>query len=378
MNMTIVLAASRFAAALLFVLGVSIANATTYVATPIGAPGDLSSQARAMNAFGQVTGIWYPTNNTVTSFLYDRGSMFDIGGNGAASYSGNAINGLGQVLMTSSLSGGAPLLYSAGVATNLSALTGGRLRTATGINDTGAIVGLGRLTPNSPNRAMLYANGILTDLGTISGSGSSTAIAINNSGMITGASSNASLGRFDAFLYNGTQMIDLDPNGVGLTSVGQAINNLSEVAGYVDVSTSSGFVRHAFKYSGGFMKDIGTLGGKESFAYGINDSGTVVGYALNAGGDQRGFVYSNGTMVDLNSVAFDIHGNHIPKITDAFGINNAGQIIANVGNVVFPRGYLLTPVPIPEPSSLLLILFGISALSLQLLRPSIVELLKGH
>ena len=37
-------------------------------------------------------------------------------------------------------------------------------------------------------------------------------------------------------------------------------------------------------------------------AFGINDSGQVVGYSTNADGHERAFLYSNGTMIDLGTL----------------------------------------------------------------------------
>lgn len=63
------------------------------------------------------------------------------------------------------------------------------------------------------------------------------------------------------------------------------------------------------------MTDLGALGGynNNSYAYGINDSGQIVGYSRTASGDHA-FIYDNG-MIDLG-----IDGG-------ALGINNSGQIV---------------------------------------------------
>ena len=48
---------------------------------------------------------------------------------------------------------------------------------------------------------------------------------------------------------------------------------------------------------------IGTLGGSESFAYSINDSGQVAGYTLLAGDTEtRAFLYTGGAMQNLGTL----------------------------------------------------------------------------
>src|SRR5688572_3921176 len=77
--------------------------------------------------------------------------------------------------------------------------------------------------------------------------------------------------------------------------------------------------------------DLGTLGGAESFAYGLNDSDVVVGYANDASGRHRAFRFADangngvrdpGEMTDLGALAGNGH-----QHSAAWGINDAGQIV---------------------------------------------------
>ena len=70
-------------------------------------------------------------------------------------------------------------------------------------------------------------------------------------------------------------MQDLGTLG-GASSVANAINQNSDVVG----SSATGSATHAFIYSGGVMKDVGTLDLAYSEAHGLNDLGTVVGTLL--------------------------------------------------------------------------------------------------
>jgi len=86
------------------------------------------------------------------------------------------------------------------------------------------------------------------------------------------------------------------------------------------------------------MRDLSTSGGDDT-AYGINDARQVVGQSRPAGGTYYAFI--TGTdgagMTDLNSLV------HLPNgatLTEARGINNAGQVIA-IGTIPEPESYAL-------------------------------------
>ncbi len=53
------------------------------------------------------------------------------------------------------------------------------------------------------------------------------------------------------------------------------------------------------------MTDLGTLGGSDSYAYGINDSGQIVGGSYTSSGDYHAFLYANGAMADLGTLGGD-------------------------------------------------------------------------
>jgi probable HAF family extracellular repeat protein len=97
------------------------------------------------------------------------------------------------------------------------------------------------------------------------------------------------------------------------------------------------------------MYDLGTLGGENSSARGINAAGWVVGTADTSTGSDA-FLYENGVMYDLNSLIGNAPG---IDLTEALAINDNGQILANGPNGT----YLLTPIP--EPSSLWLAFTGL-------------------
>jgi fibronectin-binding autotransporter adhesin len=228
---------------------------------------------------------------------------------------------------------------SPGPMTDLGSLPGGLGSYATGINDSGTVVGYARIA--NDDHAFSYSDGTMTDLGTLGGT-SSYAFGINDSGTVVGYS-HTPLGYFHAFsdpTDTPGAMVDLGTLPGGLQSFAEGINNSGTVVG--EAGTSGGSY-HAFSYSDGTMTDLGTLGGSNSNANAVNNSGVIVGSAQTSNGGYDAFIYSNGVMSDLNSLAVNL-----PKSwtsLNAIGINNFSDIVGFGTNAYdYEQAFLLTPI----------------------------------
>jgi probable HAF family extracellular repeat protein len=131
-------------------------------------------------------------------------------------------------------------------------------------------------------------------------------------------------GPYHAFLYEDGQMKDLGTLGGG-SSEAYGINDSGRVIG--GSNTSSG-ERHAFLYENGQMKDLGTLGGGYSQATAINNSGQVVGQSSTSSGEVHAFLYEDGQMKDLGTL-----GGTTMSIANA--INDSGQVVGTSGSRAF-------------------------------------------
>ncbi|MBR7839274.1 hypothetical protein KDL01_38795 [Actinospica durhamensis] len=79
-------------------------------------------------------------------------------------------------------------------------------------------------------------------------------------------------------------------------------------------------LEHAFRFSGGAMTDLGTLGGQDSAATAVNAAGTLVGSADTAAGYSHAFVEVGGTMTDLGTL------DGAAASSEALAINSSGQV----------------------------------------------------
>jgi probable HAF family extracellular repeat protein len=291
-------------------------------------PGGNASYATAINNLGQVAGY---TNTD--AFLYGNGVMTDLGTLGGSSSAALGMNDSGTVVGWADSAGDTThgFLYTNGTMVNLTpgSFTGG----AQGINGVGQVVGWYSYG-TSGTQPFLYSNGVKTNLGTFPTGSATYTLSINDSGQVVGYTFQPGLTGEQPFLIeNGTTTI-FDVSGAF-----QMINASGQVVGGTYLSNT---VRHALLYSNGTMNDLGTLGGSNSWAYGINTGGKVVGDAYTTSGAQHAFLYANGTMVDLNNL---IPSNSGWVLKTATAINDSGQIVGyGIGPSSPNDAYLLTPV----------------------------------
>jgi probable HAF family extracellular repeat protein len=289
-----------------------------------------SGAANSLNNFGEIVGI-----RSNSAFLYSAGQTISIDTGGSA----NGINDQHQVVGVSSSNRG--FLYENGVMRDLGDLGYGGDVVATGINNTGQITGYASGT--TATHAFLYTNGAMQD---ISQGGAAFARGINDHGEVVGSLLNSR-----AFLYSGGITTDLGTLG-GTASVARGINNEHVMVG--DSYIAGNTLRHAFVYKNGQMQDMTPSLNRESFAYGINDAGDIVGTVASSSLPQYAFLYLQGALVDLNLMLAAGSG---WELTNAADINDLGQIAgAGYLNGEY-HAFLLSPVP--ELSGLLQLSFGL-------------------
>lgn len=323
----------------------------SFAATPIANTlGGTNSWGYGINASGQVTGSADIAGDVAThAFLYFGGTMTDLGTLGGSRSAGSAINDTGQVTGSSGLAGDVAthaFLYSGGVMTDLGTL-GGRNSRASGINANGQVTGTADVA-GAQSRAFLYSDGIMTDLDTrdVSIFAGSTGAAINARGQVAGWSCVCGHApTYRASLYFHGTMTDLGTLG-GANSWGYGINASGQVTGTAATVDTPGYAGHVFLYSDGTMTDLGTLGGEYAESTAISASGQVTGWSYLADNvTQRAFLYSGGTMYDLNSLV--VSGLAGVILTSATAINDKGQIVANGCSTEGCMAYRLDPIAEP-------------------------------
>jgi probable HAF family extracellular repeat protein/T5SS/PEP-CTERM-associated repeat protein len=147
------------------------------------------SAAYGISDAGQVVGGSYDAAANFHAFLWQNGSMQDLGTLGGDFSSAEAINENGQVVGTARLANGTPhaFLWHNGSMQDLGALTWNQ-SIAYDINDKGQVVGALQTGPNS--HAFVWADGQMQDLNNLIDANSGWVLqearAINNKGRVVG------------------------------------------------------------------------------------------------------------------------------------------------------------------------------------------------
>jgi probable HAF family extracellular repeat protein len=143
--------------------------------------------------------------------------------------------------------------------------------------------------------------------------------AINIQGHVFGQSS-AQAQNIHAFHWDGTQTHDVHVGNRNFSTV-KAVNAAGMEIGIYSIQNPVGIVdqrRAFFRYQGNWQ-DLGTFGGEESQASGINDFGDVVGFARTPAGKLHAFLWQGGSLMDLGHLG--------DNYSNAFAINRSKQIV---------------------------------------------------
>jgi probable HAF family extracellular repeat protein len=329
----------------------AFSGSNTYTVVDLGTLGGTESKAYGINNAGQVTGYAYTDSNTRHAYLYENGHMRDLGTvPGWEWCEGWGINSSGQIVGRARISATGDwiaITYKDGQWKDLGNLGGNSegyfYSEAYKINDTGEIVG-SSYVPYS-RHPFLYSNGEMQDIVyNLSPNWVYTASAINNNGHIAGI-----VERFDTAY---TQRTILCENGqwryIGAVPEGDSqeaidINDFDHLVGFHRVGSQI----HASLYINDQEYDLGTLGGSQGIAYGINNPGQIVGSATTVDEVDHAFLYDGSQMIDLNSLIPPDSG---WTLVNAYDINDHGQIIGwgNIDGEV--HAFILTPDDVSQPA----------------------------
>jgi len=352
------------------------AHPQRYTVTDLGTlPGGSFSQATFVNSYGLVTGISTLADGTQHAVVWYQGSIFDIAAHSPAGTNSGAFaaNDWGQVLVQAETTAQDPndenfctyftgrvcraFLWQSGVLTPLPTL-GGTNASPSMINSRGQIVGIAENSTHDascPTQPAVTGSGPLTldfesalwgpwpgqirELHPLPGDSVGMAFWINDLGQAVGGSGSCASSILPgpavtphAVLWENGKVTDMGSLGgtvntgvPGIGTIALSINNRGQAVGAAALPDN--ITGHAFLWSRelGHMLDLGAIPGDvTSAALGINDEGNVVGPSFDASGNPRAFLFSGGTMKDLNAL---VPPDSPIYMLVPYAINGVGQIV---------------------------------------------------
>lgn|GEM_PF-1804227 len=329
-------------------LGTARVAGSAYSIVDLGDPVGLFAQARAINEHGQVVGLYLTTvagNEVQRAVTWHAGGMSELGTLGGFNSRAVVINSQGTIAGWAQDNDdyARPVLWQGGMVMELPTL-GGSQGTAWGLNDAGVAVG-NTESGAGDFHATLWSNDGVKDLGTLGGS-YSVAYDVNTSGIVVGSALDDA-NRERAVVWEGDVPVDLGALSAGNWTTARGINDQGQIILWGKPADAP--ANRAALWSGEFQDPVitlGTFGGTESWAYGLNNHGFVVGWAGREDETYHAFVWDGTTMTDLGTLG--------GLYSSAYDINDQGVIVGFAQDAAgVTRAVAWVPVPEPGRFSLL-------------------------
>ena len=294
--------------ATMLMLTVAAATATAaprtqrYRMVDVGTLGGASSYAVASNDLGAVIGRSQVSGDVWHAFVWQHGTMTDLGG----TFWPTDINNSDQVVGTRDDAPGG-WVWSAGTFTRA-----GDLTSVKAINDRGDVLGQRAAVEQGPDRPALWSDGRTRDVPL------DDVADLDDRCRVAG-------GRL---VNDGFHASVWQPRS-GVTDLGAAafdrsntyrINERGEVVGWIFTESQA---ERAVLWRGDQRIDLGTLGGDASHAVAINDTGAVLLSAQLANQFFHPALWRAGRLTDLSSLGVDPDG-------DLVDLSNRGEITGNI------------------------------------------------
>ena len=327
---------------------------------PLGS--DTASAALNVSAGGLILGRSYTGTAASTAFTATVGGaqLALPGVAGRSVTQANGANDGGTVVGTSSFGGfnasPIPVMWQNGQLSQLALPAG--ITTASALDVNASNVAVGSTGTGSALQAVLYSNGGASLI-----SGMAMANAINNSGLAVGYGIDSTTGLRDGLVYNtlNGSSFQLGTLAGKNGAVAYDISNTGYVVGASVLNQSATGLPFIWSATGG-MQAIPLINGQTTgSARSVNASGWAVGTV--GVGNSTPFLFDGSNSYDLGTLIGSATGWSLTSnVSTAYGISDSGVIVGTAVLNGVAHAYELVPVTaaVPEPGSCALLLAGLA------------------
>jgi probable HAF family extracellular repeat protein len=311
-----------------------------FIIEPFASGSTAEAMAFAVNDAGIATG--YATDPNVRPYVWDvKSGKRDLGSpSPSGSSTGRDVNAAGAVAGWANSV--AAIWFDVNDFQLLPAPAGAFFPFANGLNDANIVVGKANLSANITTGFVWDAANGSRDLRTLGVPNAWNAVRINNNNQAIGQRLD---GNFIAYRFSlDTAALNTLGTLGGPQSEALGVNNQGDVVGWAN---NANFNIRAFIWTEtAGMQDLGSLGGQPydwARAYDINDDDVIVGASDNAAGQARSFIWDSAHgMRDLNTLidAPEFRLESAQRISNTGWIAGGGRPTAGG----LPRGFVLKPI----------------------------------